>query len=180
MKKVFLFSLISLIVLFVGSGYLAAQPSQGQSTHNLLIQVNIAEWYDLSIGETAITFDDQAPPVSATPGTVSIAANENSVSVRVFAILVPGNSLQLTVNAPNDLTKGTGTDIGIEAISWTATGDGYVAGIMSKTTNVTAGSWSGAVFHWHPGTFDYLFARDYTTQEPGTYSATVTYTLSST
>jgi len=179
MKKISLFSIISLIVLFAGSGYLAAQPSQGQSTHDLLITVNILEWYDLSIGETAITFDDQAPPVSATPGTVSIAANENSVSVRVFAILVPSNSLQLTVLASGDLVDGTKT-IGIEAISWSAGGDGYVAGIMSKTTNVTAGSWSGAVFHWHTGTFDYSFARDYTTQEPGIYTATVTYTLSST
>lgn len=181
MKKISLVSIISLIILFAGSGYLAAQSSQGQSTHDLLITVNILEWYNLSIGEAAITFDDQAPDVSETPGTVSIAANENPVSVRVFAILIPGNSLSLTVNAPNDLSKGSGTDIGIDAISWTASGDtGYVNGTMSKGVDVEAGTWTGSIVHWHVGNFIYFFARDYTTQEPGTYTATVTYTLSST
>jgi len=176
MKKVLLFSLISLIILFIGTGNLIAQLS---NTHDLTITVNILEWYDLSIGETTINFDDR-PPTTLPPPQASILADENPVSVRVFAILIPGHSIQLTVNAPNDLTKGSGNDIGIEAISWTASGTGFKDGAMSNGVDVLAGEWSNGWYHWHEGNFEYFFARDYTSQEPGAYEATVTYTLSST
>ncbi|MDW3227252.1 MAG: hypothetical protein PHR93_07270, partial [Acidobacteriota bacterium] len=68
--------------------------------------------------------------------------------------------------------------IGIGAISWKATGTGYVDGAMSTSGNITAGSWSGSILHWHEGSFTYSFLRDYTTQAPGTYTASATYTLS--
>jgi len=176
-KALSLLPIIGLLLL-AGSSNLLAQ-SQNQDTQDVTFQVQLFEWYDLYIAQTTITFTDRPPTVGNPPTNVSIAANENPVDVRVFAIILPGDTLSLTVKANGDLKKGSGSDIGIDAISWTATGDGYQAGTMSTSTDVTAGTWTSAIFHWHTGTFSYFFARDYQNQEPGTYTATATYTLSS-
>ncbi len=179
LKKTLTLLSVAGLLFLVGNVNVMAQ-SQNQDTEDVTFQVTLYAWFDLYIANTTITFTDQAPNVANPPQNVSIAANENPVNVRVFAIILPGDTLSLTVRANGDLTKGSGSDIGIDAISWTATGDGYQAGTMSTSTDVTAGTWGSAIFHWHTGTFSYFFARDYQNQEPGTYTATATYTLTST
>ena len=151
-----------------------------QDTETITFNVTLAAWYDLSLDQTTITFTDVAPPIQQSPGTTSIPADNNPVNVRVFALVLPASPLQLTVRANGDLSKGSGSDIGIGAITWTATGSGYSPGpiAMSTSADVVAGSWTGSILHWHEGTFSFLFARDYENQEPGTYTATATYTLS--
>lgn len=172
-KSISLLLTLGFVFFLCGSGKLLAQ-----DTADLNISVTLLAWYDLNLGETAITFSDMEPTPGNPPDNVSIEANEGAVSVRVFAVQSPSIGLQLTVLANGDLS-GTET-IDIDAISWTTTGDGYQDGTMSSTTAVTAGSWgSGSILHWHEGTFTYFFERDYQTQPPGTYTATVTYTLSS-
>jgi len=167
MKK----TLTILSVVLLAAGGLFAQ-----STKNLTMTVNLSAWYDLSLGAASISFTDVAPDIQAVPGTKSIAANEGAVSVRAFAVTGAGKTLSLTVKANGDLVSGSDT-IGIGAISWASTGSGYVGGAMAKS-NVTAGSWSGSILHWHEGSFTYSFLRDYTTQAPGDYTASATYTLS--
>jgi hypothetical protein len=174
MKKLMTFLLAMGLLAFIGSYSLFAQ-----STQNVTFRVNLLEWYDLSIGNTTITFTDQAPAIQNPPPSVNIAANENPVSVRVFALVAPTATLRLTATANGDLTKGSGNDININAISWTvASGSGFLAGTLQNAVAVNAGSWTGSAFHWHQGGYNYAFIRDYQTQEPGTYTATVTYTLS--
>ena len=167
MKK----TLTILSVVLLAAGGLFAQ-----STKNLVMTVNLSAWYDLSLGAASISFTDVAPTAAAAPATVSIAANEGAVSVRAFAVTGAGKTLSLTVKANGDLVSGSDS-IGIGAISWASTGSGYVNGAMA-TSNVTAGSWSGSILHWHEGSFTYSFLRDYTAQAPGTYTASATYTLS--
>ena len=167
MKK----TLTILSVVLLAAGGLFAQ-----STKNLTMTVNLSAWYDLSLGAASISFTDVAPTAAAAPATVSIAANEGAVSVRAFAVTGAGKTLSLTVKANGDLVSGSDS-IGIGAISWASTGSGYVNGAMA-TSNVTAGSWSGSILHWHEGSFTYSFLRDYTAQAPGTYTASATYTLS--
>ena len=167
MKK----TLTILSVVLLAAGGLFAQ-----STKNLTMTVNLSAWYDLSLSAASISFTDVAPDIQAVPGTKSIAANEGAVSVRAFAVTGAGKTLSLTVKANGDLDSGSDS-IGIGAISWTSTGVGYVGGEMAKS-NVTAGSWSGSILHWHEGSFTYSFLRDYTTQAPGDYTASATYTLS--
>lgn len=167
MKK----TLTILSVVLLAAGGLFAQ-----STKNLTMTVNLSAWYDLSLSAASISFTDVAPTVAAAPAAVPIAANEGAVSVRAFAVTGAGKTLSLTVKANGDLVSGSDS-IGIGAISWTSTGVGYVGGAMAKS-NVTAGSWSGSILHWHEGTFTYSFLRDYATQAPGAYTASATYTLS--
>ena len=167
MKK----TLTILSVVLLAAGGLFAQ-----ATKNLDMNVNLSAWYDLSLGAASISFTDVAPTAAASPAAVSIESNEGAVTVRAFAVTGIGKTLNLTVKANGDLTSGSNT-IGIGAISWKATGVGYVGGAMAKS-NVTAGSWSGSILHWHEGSFTYSFLRDYTTQAPGDYTASATYTLS--
>ncbi|HOZ00106.1 MAG TPA: hypothetical protein PLL55_11970 [Candidatus Aminicenantes bacterium] len=167
MKK----TLTILSVVLLAAGGLFAQ-----STKDLTMTVNLSAWYDLSLSPTSISFTDVAPTAADSPAAVSIKSNEGAVTVRAFAVTGSGKTLNLTVKANGDLTSGSNT-IGIDAISWKATGTGYVDGAMA-TSNVTAGSWSGSILHWHEGSFTYSFLRNYTTQAPGAYTASATYTLS--
>ena len=167
MKK----TLTILSVVLLAAGGLFAQ-----STKDLTMTVNLSAWYDLSLSPTSISFTDVAPTAADSPAAVSIKSNEGAVTVRAFAVTGAGKTLNLTVKANGDLASGSDT-IGIGAISWASTGSGYVDGAMA-TSNVTAGSWSGSILHWHEGSFTYSFLRNYTTQAPGAYTASATYTLS--
>ena len=79
----------------------------------------------------------------------------------------------LTVLAAGDLTSGTDT-IAISNVTWTATGAGFVAGTMNKTTAQSAGSWTGSGNR--SGTFSYFLANSWS-YPTGSYTATTTYTL---
>jgi len=169
MKK----SLIMVLGLVVMAGVALAD-----ATQNINMTVNLQAWYNLSFSGSSLTFTDVAPATySASPATKSIAANEGAISVDAFAVIKSSQTLNLTVKANGDLTDGT-NNIGIGAITWAATGSGYAAGTMNKTTAQSAGSWTSSILHYHSGTFTYSFLRDYTSQAPGTYTASATYTLS--
>ncbi|MCR4395118.1 MAG: hypothetical protein NUW07_00110 [Candidatus Saccharicenans sp.] len=152
----------------------AVSPLLAQQSRDVTFQVTLAEWYDLYLGTNTVTFTDIAPTVGQTPGTVQIAANENPVDVRVFAIMVPASSLSLTVTAGSDFH----TTVPASTVSWTVSGAGYQAGSLQAGTAVTVGQWTGSIFHWHEGQLNFSFLRDYVNQEPGTYSIVATYTLS--
>ena len=168
MKK----TLIMVLGLMVMAGGLFAQ-----ATKDVTMTVTLKAWYDLDISASSISFEDVQPAISATPAAQTIAAKEGPITVRAFAVTKSGDTLELNVAAADDLSDGGSETIGIGAIKWTATGDGYAAGTMAKT-DVTAGSWTGSILHWHAGTFTFSFSRNYATQAPGSYSATATYTLS--
>ena len=174
MKKLMTFLFALGLLAFSGSNVLLAQASQ-----NVTFSVNLLEWYDLYMANTTITFTDQVPAIQNPPPAVNIASNENPVSVRIFALVLAADSLRLTAKANGNLVKAGGGSININAISWTvASGTGFLAGTLQNAVDVNAGSWTGSACHWHQGGFNFVFARNYQTQEPGTYTATVTYTLS--
>jgi len=175
MKKIAsLLSATAFLVILCGGSALFAQDSK-----NVTFQVTLSAYYNLSIGQTTITFSDEKPASVENPTGVSIGANENPVIVTTSAIINKSKKLKLTVTANGNLIDGDKT-IDIGAISWTVTGDsGYQLGTLQLGTDVTAGSWEkGSIHHNHVGNFKYFFARDYKTQEPGIYTATATYTLS--
>jgi hypothetical protein len=81
----------------------------------------------------------------------------------------------LTVLASDDLRSGV-TTIPANAITWTATGTGFVGGTVNRTTAQTVGSWTGSgSFN---GSQQYLF-RNLWTYSTGTYTLTLVYTLTS-
>ena len=159
-------------VFFCGKGNLYAQLP---ITHDIDITVTLAAWYDLNIDLSTLTFNDTAPTPGPTP-TATLVPVEGPVSVSAFAIMFPAAGLSLTCVAGDNLSKGSGTDIGAGAITWTGGGAGFVNGSLATTSQAVA-SWASGVFHWHQGTMDFVFNRDYVTQEPGVYTATITYTL---
>lgn len=123
----------------------------------------------LTIDKTSINFPN------ANPGTVSlIPANEGAVSVTASAQIDTGSTATLTVTAGGDLVSGQDR-IPINNVSWKATGDdGFVSsGTMSKE-NQSAGTWTKS--GTYTGAFSFYLANSWS-YATGTYSATVTYTI---
>ncbi len=138
------------------------------TTSNLTVNTNIAARASLNLGIGTINFPD------ADPTTVpSIGATENAVSVTARVRTGSASVATLQVLAASDLTSGSNT-IAINNVTWTATGPGFVAGTMNSTTPQTAGSWTGP--GEQIGTFSYFLANSWN-YATGSYSATVTYTL---
>jgi hypothetical protein len=143
----------------------AAAQATATATVNVTVNVSARAILDLN-GTNAVTFAD------ANPDTVpSIAAP--AISVDVKGRTSGGSNLTLTVVSNQDLTSGSDT-IGIANLTWTATGGGFAAGTMNKTTAQTVGSWgtSGT----HSGTVTLALANSWA-YNAGAYTATLTYTL---
>lgn len=153
-------ALLALSLLAAGEAWAAT------STANLTINYTIASRADLTLGATSITFPDSDPNSNptVTAGPVTVTA-----SVRTGATSSPG----LTVVTGGDLVAGTNT-IPIGNITWTATGTGFVAGTMNKTTAQSAGQWTGSGSY--SGSFTYALVNSWN-YDTGSYSATATYTL---
>ena len=178
MKKHLSIALVAGFLAFCfGAADLNAQTSQ-----TIDITVNLLEWYDLDLNHTTLTFNDLAPTPGPTPPSAALPAQEGPVTVTAFALLLPGSGLQLTATAGGDLLdSSTGSTIGVGALTWTASGPGFQDGTLA-TSAQTVGTWAGLVggfLHYHVGNLSFSFNRDYANQAPGTYTATVTYTLSS-
>lgn len=164
MKKTNLLLVIGLSLLLMASGAFAAT-----STANLTIGATVTNMAALSLGGVAsIAFPDADPdnpaPIPSLPASVSVTAKAKTTK---------NGSVTLTVLTGGDLTSG-GDTIAIGNVTWTASGAGFVAGAMDKTTGQSAGSWSGSGSR--SGTFTYSLANSWS-YPTGIYSATATYTL---
>ena len=89
----------------------------------------------MSLSSTGVTFADSnpdlVPQVPGTPGPLTIT---------VKARTTLNATLRLSVLASDDLRSGVRT-IPASNITWTATGAGFVAGTLNRTTPQTVGSW---------------------------------------
>jgi len=141
-----------------------------QQTGPLAVSMTVNARASLSLGASTINFPD------ADPNTVpSIPANENAVSVTAKVRTGAASTATLTHLAGGDLTSG-GYTIAISNVTWTATGTGYKAGTMNKTTAQTAGSWTGSGSY--SGTFSYFVVNSWSYVVTGTnYTVSTTYTL---
>ena len=120
----------------------------------------------LTVGAASVTFNDADPDV--TPLLTATAALSLNVRSRTAA----ASNVTLTVQSGGDLTSGSDT-IPIANLTWTATGTGYVAGTMGTTAS-SLGSWTGGGNELGTQTYQLVNSWNYRT---GTYSATITYTL---
>ncbi|MBC7363000.1 MAG: hypothetical protein H5U07_00470 [Candidatus Aminicenantes bacterium] len=171
LKKVLLGLSLGL-VLCLSSGL----AQQSQSTQQVTFNVNLLEWYNLSLDKNTLTFNDVAPQYVSNPSTTEISAAEGPLQVTVFAVVIPSQPVKLTITANGDLTDGSNI-IPASAISWTASGNGFASGTLENGTAVEAGSWTG-IFTYQEGTMNFSFLRDYVNQVPGNYTMTATFTLS--
>lgn len=123
----------------------------------------------LSLSTANVTFPDAdpdtVPQVPSTPPTVTITAKARATQ---------GGTVTLTVQASDNLRSGVST-IPASNITWTATGPGFVGGILSAATPQMVASWSGSGVR--NGTQSFSF-RNLWTHPTGTYTLTLLYTLS--
>jgi hypothetical protein len=125
----------------------------------------------LSLSSGSITFPDADPDavpfVPASPAAISITAKARATE---------GGEVTLTVLATDDLRSGLDT-IPASAISWTASGPGFVPGTLSSTAAQLVASWPASGIY--TGSQSFLF-RNLWTHPTGTYTVTMVFTLSAT
>lgn len=160
------------LVIFIGAFFVissfTAVVHGATNTATVTVNSTVAARASLVFGSTTVAFPD------ADPSSVSsIAATQNAISVTASVRTGGASVATLQVLAGGDLTSGSDT-IGINNVTWTATGSGFVAGTMNKSGAQTAGSWTGP--GQRAGTFSYFLANSWS-YATGNYTASVTYTL---
>jgi|WetSurMetagenome_2_1015567.scaffolds.fasta_scaffold327811_1 hypothetical protein len=161
MKKLSLALVIGFCLILIAGGAFAAT-----DTETLTISAQVQDSATLTLSQPNITFPNANPddyPV------IDIGPYNVSARVRVAS----GAVSTLTHVAASDLVSGSDS-IGINQVSWTATGTGYLNGTMNNSTPQSVGSFSGPGAH--NGTFSYRLVNSWT-YPVGTYTASSTYTL---
>jgi hypothetical protein len=158
----------AIAMLAVAVALIASDASAQSRTATLNVPVNgLAR---LTLSTNGVSFPDSnpdlVPQIPGVPGPLVI-------TVKARATL--NATIRLSVLASDDLRSGVRT-IPASNITWTATGAGFVLGTLNRTTPQTVGSWIGSGVR--TGSQN-LFFRNVWTHPTGTYTLTMTYTLSS-
>ena len=157
-------------VLLLLAALLAAPPPAAaqQNSRDATLTANVNAMARLSLSSLTLAFadadPDTVPQVPSTTGPIAVEAK-----ARAFQ----GEAITLTVAADDDLRSGTDV-IPASALSWTASGPGFVSGTLAVGVAQTVGSWANSGVH--AGTLTWVLANSWT-YAPGTYSLTLTYTL---
>jgi hypothetical protein len=159
-------------LLIIGAAVAAIalmQPLGAASTsNNVTVSATVAATAKLTLGATTVSFDDKDPDTVS-----SIAANEGAISIVAKGKTSAGSDITLTLQAADDLKSGSDI-IGIGNVTWTASGTGFAAGTMSKSSAITVGSWANSGNRTGSVSFALANSWAYAT---GNYSVTATYTL---
>ena len=144
--------------------------AQKPRTANETVTFVVAAQANLTLSATTQTFPN------ADPDTVpQIPASQGPVTITTKGRTAPGNQIILSALASDDLRSGTNTIL-IGALTWTASGTGYVGGTMNRTTAQQVGLWSTSGNFG--GTQTYLLANSWTYPTGNYGPVTLTYTLS--
>jgi hypothetical protein len=143
--------------------------SSAAQTDTATLNANLSGIARLTFSSNNLVFPDSDPDtvplVPASGGPVTITAKARATQ---------GGQVTLTLQADGDLRSGIDT-LPASELTWTATGPGFVNGTVSAATPQTVASWVGSGVH--TGTQSFLF-RNLWTHPTGTYTLTLTYTLS--
>ena len=123
----------------------------------------------LSLSSGSMTFADADP--DAVP---FVPASPPALSITAKARATEGGEVTLTVLATDDLRSGVDT-IPASAISWTASGPGFVPGTLSSTAEQLVASWPGSGVRTGSQSFRF---QNLWTHPIGTYTLTMVFTLS--
>ena len=171
MKKLSLVTIFSVaLLLMTGSAFAASD------TKNLTVTANVGSTAKLTLGATTLTFPDSDPD-----NTPLITATEGAINVTAKAKTAAGSSVALEVRSSGgssgNLISGSGDTIPIGNLRWQGTGTGFVGGPTNvSNTNQLAGSWNQSGNYSGTQTFSLVNSWAYAV---GTYTATITYTLTS-
>ena len=137
------------------------------ATSNVTVGATVAASAKLTLGSSTVTFPDTDPDIT------SINATEGPITITAKARTAAAGTVTLTLLAGGDLVDG-GNSIGINNVTWTATGTGFAGGTMNKTTAQSVGSWTGS--GTQAGSISFRLANSWS-YPTGAYSASATYTL---
>ena len=156
-------ALLLLLLLATGVVPVAAQTD----TANLNASINgLAR---LSLSTLTITFPDADP--DAVP---NVPASQGPITITAKARTSVNGGVTLTVLANDDLRSGLKT-IPASAVTWTATGLGFSNGTLSAAAEQTIAAWTGSGVRTGTQLF---FFRNLWSHPTGTYTLTMTFTLS--
>jgi len=156
------------LILGLVAGVVSAQTS---STLN--VNATVSSRYKLELSTNAVTFTRTANPM----GAPVIPQNEVPIQVKVKAttsrFLIWPQSFSLRIQAVGTLVdSSTGSTIPVGAITWTATGNGFVStGALAADTDVLMGTWNASGNY--EGTITFSF-KDDANYAPGVYRLVVT------
>jgi len=142
--------------------------AQASDTKSVSVSAIVNAKAKLTLGSLTATFGDADPDV--TPLLTAPA-----ITVDVRARTAAAGTVTLTVLAGGDLVNAATDTIAISALTWTASGTGFAAGTMDSTTAQSLGSWTGGGTQSGTQSYRLVNSWDYKT---GTYTASITYTLS--
>src|SRR5688572_19848435 len=163
MTKLIKFGFGAVAFVLLSSTVVSAQQS---ATAVVTATANVNAKARLDVTGTVVFADDDpdaAPILSAAALNISVKARTGN-----------GQTVLLTVAADGDFQEAVSSaTIGIANLDWIVSGAGFAAGIAA-TTDVTVGSWVGSGNRTGTQTYRLLNSWAYDT---GTYSVTLTYTL---
>lgn len=165
----------SLVAVFGLLG-LAAGLLTAQSTANLAVNATIGSRFKLELSSNTVTFTRVANPMSEP----SILQNEAPIQVTVKAttsrFLLWPQTFNLRIQAVGTLVDtATGTTIPLEAITWSASGSGFVtSGALAAGSDLLLGTWNASGSYL--GTISFAF-KDNPNYAPGVYRLTVTFSV---
>jgi hypothetical protein len=143
--------------------------ASAQETALATLSANLGSLAKLTVSSTTLSFPDAdpdlVPQVPSSPPVVAISAKARTPRL---------GTVTLTVIATDDLRAGV-TTIPVSDISWTSSGAGFVNGSLNRAVPQVVASWTGSGVRM--GTQEYVFANRWT-HPTGTFSLTITYTLS--
>ena len=134
---------------------------------SVTVSATVSPKAKLTVGAASVTFNDADPDV--TP----LLTATLPLSLNVRARTAAASNVTLTVQSGGDLTNADSETIPIANLTWTATGTGYAAGTMGTAAS-SLGSWTGGGNELGAQTYRLVNSWTYRT---GTYTATITYTL---
>jgi hypothetical protein len=147
-----------------------------QTTANLTVNASVSSRFKLELSSNNVTFTRVANPM----GEPVIPQNEVPIQVTVKAttsrFLIWPQSYNLRIQAVGQLIdSSTGATIPVEAVSWTASGSGFVSsGTLAADSEILLGTWSTSGNS--QGTISFSF-KDNPNYAPGVYRLTVTFSL---
>ena len=153
---------LALLAAAAGATHLAAQ------TVTATFNASLGGVAKLSLSSTSLSFPDANPDLFP-----QVQPSTGAITVIAKARAAAGATVTLTVQAADDLRSGVDT-IPAAALTWTASGPGFVAGTVSRAAPQLVGSWSGSGVR--TGTQMYQFQNSWN-HASGTYTVALLYTL---
>jgi hypothetical protein len=159
----------TVVVILLGWAAAAYPTRAAAQTATATLSASVGTVASLTLSSATVAFPDADPDtvaqIPATGGPLLITAKSRATG---------GAQVLLSVQATDDLRSGV-VVIAASNITWTGSGAGFVAGTLSKTSPVTVATWTGSGIR--SGSQQFFF-RNLWTHPTGTYTLTMTYTLS--